>query len=116
MYLRERLELFQIKVWEDSTRIYGGDPLKKTIIAAIENSSHFIVILSLNTVNSEWVPKEIEWAKAVKEKREGYRLIPILLKEMTEKALSKYLGEDDLPLAIKLLMTKIFLIELLRIS
>ena len=98
--LREKLELFKVGAWVDSREIRGGDPLEDKIISAIQAAPHFIVILSRDTINSQWVPKEIKWAEEVKQKKEGYSLIPILLPGVSEAVLDLFFQKR--PLAIKI--------------
>ncbi|MEM9723134.1 MAG: CHAT domain-containing protein, partial [Bacteroidota bacterium] len=97
--LREKLELFKVGAWVDSRQLRVGDSLEKNIQAAITAAPHFIVILSTNAINSEWVPKEIEWAEQVQQTKENYRLIPILLPGIEPSSLSLWFQE--VPLAQK---------------
>ena len=92
--LREKLELFKVGAWVDSRQLRVGDPLEKNIQAAITAAPHFIVILSTNAINSKWVPKEIKWAEEVRQTRENYRLIPILLSGIKPSSLSLWFQEE----------------------
>ena len=98
--LREKFAFFNVGAWVDSREISGGDPLEEKIVSAINDAPHFIVILSPQTINSEWVPREIEWAKEAQQKKSGYKLIPILLPGVREKALGLWFQTN--PRAIKI--------------
>jgi tetratricopeptide (TPR) repeat protein len=75
--LRQALEDLGIEVWADSERLSGGDLLTSRIQRSIENVDHFLVVVSLNALNSEWVPREIKHAQSVQ--KDGYKIIPIML-------------------------------------
>src|SRR3954451_23786359 len=78
--LRTALEGLGLGVWADSRRLTGGDALGPTIRAAIEAARHFIVVLSINALNSPWVREEIRHALAVQKGRtDGFKVIPLLL-------------------------------------
>ena len=90
-----------VDAWTDSRRLTGGDKLEKKVTDAIESARHFVVVLSVNAINSEWVPKEIECALDVQKKRgEGYKVIPVLLPGIEPRALRLWFDEE--PVAIKL--------------
>ncbi|MCQ2188410.1 MAG: toll/interleukin-1 receptor domain-containing protein [Paludibacteraceae bacterium] len=73
------LEKNGIDCWIDFTGIESGEEFKKVIIAAINECSEFLYMLSDNAVDSEWVGKEFGHAK-----RKGKRIIPVLLKGATQ--------------------------------
>ena len=62
--LRLALEALHIEVWTDSERLKGGDQLTPEIRQAIHQSTHFLAVLSLDALNSDWVQKEIAEARA----------------------------------------------------
>jgi len=82
--LRLALEGLKLKVWEDNPNLRTGDELEPEIVKAIENSRHFIVVLSQAAIKSDWVKKEIQKAQQVKkdEKKKDYRIIPLLLPDV----------------------------------
>jgi len=61
-------------VWWDITDLRGGDDWVRTIPAAIAESQHILVVLSPNSIQSEWVQKEYTQALTLRKK-----IIPILL-------------------------------------
>ena len=52
------LEKAGYAVWWDITDLRGGDDWVRQIPAAIESSQFIVVVLSPNSVASEWVEKE----------------------------------------------------------
>jgi hypothetical protein len=69
------LEKAGYDVWWDLTDLRGGDDWVKTIPAAIDSSQHVIVVLTPDSVESEWVRKEYTQALSLRKK-----IIPILLR------------------------------------
>jgi hypothetical protein len=69
------LEKAGYDVWWDLTDLRGGDDWPRVIPAAIESSDKFIIVLSPNSVVSDWVEKEYTHALSLRKK-----IIPILLK------------------------------------
>src|ERR1051326_1339142 len=68
------LEKAGYDVWWDITDLYGGDDWIRVIPAAIAESQFVIVVLSPNSVLSEWVEKEYTQALSLHKK-----IIPIML-------------------------------------
>ena len=71
--LADDLETAGYDVWWDITDLQGGDDWVKTIPQAISSSQYFIVVLTPNSVESEWVRKEYTQALSLRKK-----IIPIL--------------------------------------
>jgi hypothetical protein len=69
--LRKALEALDIPVWADSRELVSGNHLDPAIARAIDDSRHFLVVLSPLTQNSTWVRKEIQRALAVRQARAG---------------------------------------------
>ncbi|HRQ23516.1 MAG TPA: TIR domain-containing protein, partial [Anaerolineales bacterium] len=67
------LEKADYDVWWDITDLRGGDDWVKTLPAAIASSSQFIIILTPNSVESEWVRKEYTQALNLRKK-----IVPIM--------------------------------------
>jgi len=101
--LRQELERHGIPVWVDSRELRGGNKLAPEITQAIEDARQVIVVLSLDTINSPWVRKEIRQALAVEKrhKKSGYRVIPLLLPSITEKALGNWFTKEPVALPIQ---------------
>ncbi|MBI3824280.1 MAG: toll/interleukin-1 receptor domain-containing protein, partial [Planctomycetes bacterium] len=77
--LRNALEDIGVSVWTDSQHLSGGVPLEEEIFQAIETADHFLVLISLASLDSKWVEKEIRRAQDVQKKRGcAYKVIPIL--------------------------------------
>ena len=68
------LEKAGYDVWWDLTDLRGGDDWQRVIPTAIESSEHFIVVLSPNSVVSDWVKKEYTQALSLRKK-----IIPLML-------------------------------------
>ena len=92
--LRIKLELQGLDVWVDSRNLRGGDQLKPEIEEAIRSASQFIVVISPNTINSDWVFYEIEIAEEVAKQKEDYQAIPLMLPGIKPKALKRYFSEE----------------------
>jgi cell division septation protein DedD len=68
------LEKAGYEVWWDLTDLRGGDDWLRVIPAAIESSDNIIVVLSPNSVISDWVKKEYTQALS-----SGKKIIPLML-------------------------------------
>jgi hypothetical protein len=68
------LEKAGYDVWWDITDLRGGDDWVRVIPTAIESSDHVLVVLSPNSIISEWVEKEYTQALHLHKK-----IIPIML-------------------------------------
>ncbi|XCN74711.1 MAG: tetratricopeptide repeat protein [Candidatus Electrothrix aestuarii] len=78
--LRQLLELHGQVPWVDSRELTGGDDLKARIEESIRTARHFLVVISLDALDSEWVERELEIALDEAEQREdGYKVIPVVL-------------------------------------
>lgn len=62
------LEKAGYDVWWDITDLRGGDDWVRTLPAAIQASESFIIILTPNSVESEWVRKEYTQALSLRKK------------------------------------------------
>ncbi len=52
-----------LNIWFDKTNITDGDELKRVISKGINNEvDYFIIFISKNSINSEWVKFELECA------------------------------------------------------
>lgn len=68
------LEKADYDVWWDITDLRGGDDWVRTLPAAIQASQSFIIVLTPNSVESEWVQKEYTQALNLHKK-----IVPIML-------------------------------------
>ena len=99
--LRQALELHHQSVWADSRSLAAGDILDPKIEQAIEDSSAFILVISVNALtNPRWVRKETQKALAIQAERgaDSYRIIPLLCDGLTNAVLEHFFSEE--PVAI----------------
>ena len=92
--LRIKLELSGIKIWVDSRNLRGGDKLWPEVAEAIRTARHVLVVISPETINSDWVFDEIKLAEQVEKEQTDYRVIPLMLPGITPKALKRYFSEE----------------------
>jgi Tol biopolymer transport system component len=71
--LAKDLEKADFDVWWDISDLKGGAAWARTIQAAIEESEYYVIVLSPNSVKSEWVTKEYIFAI-----KQGIKIIPVL--------------------------------------
>jgi TIR domain len=93
--LRQALELLRIETWVDSERTTGGQPLAETIKKAIETSDHLLVIVSTHVFNSEWVPREIEFARSLSKP-----IIPLMRPDVKIPAVRLLVGYEPVAIPI----------------
>ena len=78
--LRKTLELHQQPAWVDYSRLMAGDNLSDKIEKAISDARYFIVVVSLDSLESDWVQREVKLALAQKELRgDDFSVIPVVL-------------------------------------
>lgn len=79
--LKDDLNQNGIATWLDEDSLELGDSLLESITVAIEGTTHFAIILTPNSVNSEWVTTEL--SRAEKGINNGLltKVIPIKLRE-----------------------------------
>ena len=66
-----------VEVWYADWEIAPGESLRRKIDAGIEDASHFLVLLTPNSLKSEWVQTELD-AGLVRRISGHCKLIPIL--------------------------------------
>ena len=71
--LAEDLKAAGLDVWFDLSGLEGGTRWGREIQGAIQQSQIFVVVLSPNSIESEWVEKEFMYANSLKRK-----IIPLL--------------------------------------
>jgi hypothetical protein len=95
--LREILEAHGQVPWVDSRELTGGDALPDTIKDAIRNAKHFLVVVSMDALDSDWVPDEIDWAmETATQRSDGYEVIPVVLPGTRRNILKRYFPNDPL--------------------
>jgi tetratricopeptide (TPR) repeat protein len=78
--LRELLELYGLSTWVDSRELSGGDILDTRIEANIRTARHFLAIISMAALGSEWVQREVRVAlDEARRRTDGYKVIPVVL-------------------------------------
>ena len=77
--LRELLERHGQLPWVDSRQLTGGDALAAKIEESVRTARHFVAVLSVEAIGSEWVQREVGWARDVARQRAGYKVIPVVL-------------------------------------
>jgi len=83
-----------IETWIDHKAIGGGSDLTRAIKNGINNSDVYFVFVSQNSLNSNWVDKEIAWAMKREEKLKYEFIVPVILeKEALDKWKNKKLKD-----------------------
>ena len=102
--LRETLEGLGLQTWADSRELSGGDKLTPEIESNIETARQFIVIVSLNALNSAWVQNEVKVALEVERrgKNKGYKVIPLMLPGIQPPALKLLFGEEPVGVRVEI--------------
>jgi len=80
--LAEHLTNNGIKVWLDEAELNIGDSLTEKIAEAIETTDYVGVVLSHNSINSEWVQKELQIALQKEIKGRNVVVLPILIEKV----------------------------------
>ena len=75
--LKRDLELNYIDSWLDEDELLPGDSLIEKLDSALKNSTHLMIILSPNSVKSDWVQFELENALKYIEEETLAKIIPI---------------------------------------
>jgi hypothetical protein len=96
--IRQALEALGVETWADSERLSGGHALSYEIQKAIDSADHFLAVVSLNALNSEWVQREIRHAQSIK--KVGYKIIPLMLPGIGPAALRLLFGEEPVSIAL----------------
>lgn len=80
--LAKKIESYGIKVWLDEAELKVGDSLIQKIGEAIETTDFVGVVLSSNSVNSEWVQRELQAAMQKEFRKRKVVVLPILLESV----------------------------------
>ncbi len=78
--LAEDLKAHGVKVWWDKWEMIVGDSITKKIQEGISKSSWLIVVLSPDSIKSNWVGKELSTAQVIEVERQKVFILPILYK------------------------------------
>jgi hypothetical protein len=77
--LAEQLAARGVEVWVDSAELKVGDSLFQSVSKAIADNDHFAIILSHNSVSSNWVQRELQLAMNLVLEKKNRRILPILI-------------------------------------
>jgi hypothetical protein len=77
--LHERMRAEHLRVWFAPEDIKGGEKIKEQIDRAIQLHDRLLIVLSENSLNSNWVTTEIRRARNVERKEQRRKLFPIRL-------------------------------------
>jgi tetratricopeptide (TPR) repeat protein len=85
-------------VWIDSRELRGGDPLWSEIQKAIEDATAYAVVVSPDSLQSEWVGEELSHALAIRNQRgkDKFPVIPLSLNGTKLGVLKKLFGEEPI--------------------
>jgi len=78
--LSERLKFHGISTWIDEAEIQVGDSLISKIESAIREFTYLGVILSPNSISSEWVSREVKMALTEEIQGRRVKVLPLLYK------------------------------------
>lgn len=79
--LAEKLIEYGVKVWIDEAEIKVGDSLLEKISAGVKDSDYLVVVLSHNSIESNWVQKELQMAMG-REILGTKVILPLLIEKM----------------------------------
>jgi len=79
--LKEDLNFNEVETWLDEDELKPGDKLYDTLILSLQSSSHFLIVLSNNIKNSQWVDTEINEAISSLDKKIIKKIIPVVLRK-----------------------------------
>ncbi|MGA7241228.1 MAG: tetratricopeptide repeat protein [Bryobacteraceae bacterium] len=87
--LRQALSDLGVETWADSERLSGGDSLTAVIREEIANADYFLVLVSRDSMESEWVEREIAHAKSL-----GKRIVPLTIGGVGGLSVRRLLSEE----------------------
>jgi TIR domain. len=73
------LRRHDIEVWFDGLSLGVGDSLIQKIGDAITNADYVLAVISSNSINSEWVNRELRLALSREFMETGVKVLPLLL-------------------------------------
>jgi len=99
----------EVNIWIDHHELKGGSILWSNIKKGIDSSDIYFLFVSQNSIDSDWVQKEIKWAIEREEKLRYEFIVPIVLeseawdklknKTIKEKLFIDYNNKDSFELA-----------------
>ena len=91
--LAHDLAIRGVDVWYSEWEMKPGDSLIRKVAEGIVSSGVMIVLLSENSVNSEWVEKELALAMRDSLAKMGVRILPVLIEDCTFPRSFHFLGD-----------------------
>ncbi|MEO1710448.1 MAG: TIR domain-containing protein, partial [Pseudomonadota bacterium] len=82
--IRDFLATRNLRVWKDE-QLRLGEEIDKTIRGAIDNSASMLVVLTDTAIDSQYVQREVKYAKD-----KGIRVVPVILKPTKFSASKKW--------------------------
>jgi len=79
--LKRDLNLNYVNTWVDEDEMFPGDSLIQKLKVGLADSTHFIIVLSPKSVESEWVEMELDNALEQVEESTIEKIIPILYRK-----------------------------------
>lgn len=94
--IANKLKSAKHKVWIDTWKLRGGDNLIEKINDGLKETDVLIVLVSANSLNSEWVSQEISAVAFSDISNKKRRIIPVLVEKVPAipNYLSKYVWVD----------------------
>lgn len=77
--LAKKMKDHHIDVWIDDWKIQVGDSIAAKINSGLGTSSFFVPVLSKNSLQSEWVQRELDAALMLQMTHKGMKILPVLL-------------------------------------
>ncbi|HAW49991.1 TPA: hypothetical protein DCX16_03465 [bacterium] len=77
--LAQRLKSDNVDVWIDDWMINVGDSIIQKINEGLEDSSFFIIVISENSINSDWVQQELKAAFMKQMTKRDIKILPVLI-------------------------------------
>lgn len=100
--LRKVLELQKVATWVDSREMHGSDAMWPKVVEALAVAEDVIVVLSKESINSEWVGRELDEALRVQQERgrDAYRVIPLMLPGVKQNLVKRFFKVDVMGIPI----------------
>ena len=100
--LRQILEIHEKLIWVDSRELTGGDDLREKIEKSIRTARHFLVVVSMDALDSEWVSDELDIAQeTVQERTDGYKVISVVLPGTRRNILKRYFPREPIHIFVE---------------
>src|SRR5215204_4488687 len=88
--IRDNLQRVGLKIWAGDTIEPGSEQWRKQVPNAVRNAAVVVVLMSPAANRSEWVEREIDFAKSV-----GTEILPLMVSGEVHQALLPALAEME---------------------